>query len=234
MPKTFILVHGAWHGGWCWQRVADLLEARGHKVHAPTLTGLAERRSELAPGIDLSTHAADVTDLVTRESLGNIVLVGHSYGGMVITQVAEKIGSAIASLVYLDAFLPEPGQSLLDLASPGTREALAKAIASGATTIAPIPAAAFKVNEADQAWVDARCTPQPAATMTQAVSGIEGRDGVLAKTYIRASGYPSASFDAGLAKARNLKGWRTYEVACGHDVMLDAPQRLAEILLEVA
>ena len=124
MPNTFVLVHGAWHGGWCWRRVADRLERQGHKVFTPTLTGLGERSHLIGGDIELATHVADVVNLVKWEGLTDIVLVGHSYAGMVVNEVAERIGPSIASIVFLDAFLPQPGESLATLASPARRLAM--------------------------------------------------------------------------------------------------------------
>ena len=231
--KTFVLVHGAWHGGWCWRRVADRLERAGHKVYAQTLTGLCDRSHLLTKEVNVDTHATDVVNLIKWEGLKDIVLVGHSYGGFVITEVAERSAAAIASIVYLDAFVPDPGQSLLDLASPTARKLLEEAIARGDLSVKPIPAAVFNVNEKDRAWVDAQCTPQPSATFAFKTTGVAGRNGIARKSYVRAAAYQSPSFDAGLAKAR-AAGWRTYEVPSGHDVMVDMPDRLTEILLEVA
>src|SRR3977135_4682179 len=113
--KTFVLVHGSWHGGWCWRRVADRLEKQGHKVFAPTLTGLGERAHLISAQVDINTHVTDIVSVIKFENLDNIVLVGHSYAGLIITGVAEKIGSAISSIVYLDAFLPENGDTLVGL-----------------------------------------------------------------------------------------------------------------------
>ena len=111
---TFVLVHGAWHGGWCWSRVAPLLRGAGYPVFAPTLTGLGERLHLLTPQVDLDTHVRDITSLLDYEDLHNVILVGHSYGGMVISGVAETAGTRLAQLVYLDAFLPENGKALKD------------------------------------------------------------------------------------------------------------------------
>jgi pimeloyl-ACP methyl ester carboxylesterase len=105
--RTFVLVHGAWHGGWCWRRVADRLERRGHKVYTPTLTGLGERVHLLTASVDLNTHITDVVNVIKFEDLKNIILVGHSYGGCIISGVAEQMLPAIASIVFVDAFLPE-------------------------------------------------------------------------------------------------------------------------------
>lgn len=232
-PKTYVFVHGAWHGGWCWRRVADQLERKGHKVFTPTLTGLGERSHLLTKDVNLATHVADVVNLVKWEGLKDIVLVGHSYAGFVVTEVAEQIGPSISSIVFLDAFYPKVGDSLMALASPGTKQALEAAMAKGDTTIKPIPAAAFNVNENDRAWVDSRCTPHPLGTFTDKITGIGGRERTGKKTYIRAAAYKSPSFDAALALTRATPGWMTHELPSGHDVMVDMPDRLVELLLEV-
>src|ERR1700751_3053516 len=119
--STFVLVHGAWHGGWCWRRVSDLLEAKGHKVFTPTLTGLGERSHLLRAGINVSTHATDVVNLMKWERLSNVVLCGHSYGGRVGSRVAEQMAAAIDSIVFLDAFVPENGDSMFDITSDAVR-----------------------------------------------------------------------------------------------------------------
>ena len=121
--RTFVLVHGAWHGGWCWRRVADRLERRGHKVYTPTLTGLGERVHLLTAGVDLNTHITDVVNVIKFEYLKNIILVGHSYGGCVISGVAEQMLTAIASIVFVDAFFPAHGQRMLDLTAANLRDA---------------------------------------------------------------------------------------------------------------
>ena len=115
---TFVLVHGAWHGAWCWRRVARLLARHGHDIFTPTLTGLAERSHLLTPAIDLDTHILDVVNEMKWQELNDVVLVGHSYAGMVISGVAEIMEKSIASFVLLDAFFPESGQALIDLAPP--------------------------------------------------------------------------------------------------------------------
>ena len=231
---TFVLVHGAWHGAWCWRRVARLLRRAGHEVFAPTLTGLCERAHLLSPDITLDTHILDVVNLIKWQELNDVVLVGHSYGGMVISGVAEKMEKAISSLVMLDAFMPENGQSLIDLMPQEPRDAILSAARGGATSLPPRAAAYFKVNDKDSAWVDAQCTPQPIRCFLQKLALTGARDRIAKKTYIRAAVFPSPYFDAGLASARAKKDWRIYEVPCGHDVMLDMPERLAEILQDAA
>jgi pimeloyl-ACP methyl ester carboxylesterase len=230
---TYVLVHGAWHGAWCWRRVARLLRSAGHDVFTPTLTGVGERSHLLNPTINVDTHILDIVNEMKWQELTGVVLVGHSHGGMVISGVAEKMEKAIASFVMLDAFMPENGQGVLDIYPPPMREPVQAALRAGATTMPPRSAALFKVNEKDSAWVDAQCTPQPIQTVVQKLTLTGARDRIAKKTYIRAAAYANPCFDAGLASAR-AKNWRTYEVPCGHDVMLDMPERLAEILREVA
>jgi pimeloyl-ACP methyl ester carboxylesterase len=231
---TFVLVHGAWHGGWAWRRVADRLRARGHIVFTPTLTGLGERAHLLHPRIDASLHIADVLSAIKYERLDDIVLVGHSYGGCVISGIVEAMPDTIRSIVFLDAFIPDNGDSTLDLVQPAVQEVIRAALARGETTVPVRDAAAFKVNEKDRAWVDALATPQPIGTMTEKLTLTGARDHIPTKSYIRASGYPNVSFEKAYARAKADPTWRTYEVPCGHDVMIDAPDRLTEILLEVA
>ncbi|HET9246308.1 MAG TPA: alpha/beta fold hydrolase, partial [Xanthobacteraceae bacterium] len=132
-PKTFVLVHGAWHGGWCWRRVADRLQKGGHKVFTPTMTGLGERSHLLDGKVNLATHVRDIANVIKWESLNDIVLVGHSYGGLIISGVAEEMREAIGSIVFLDAFVPENGDSLAAKASQPVREAIAAAVDKGET-----------------------------------------------------------------------------------------------------
>lgn len=232
--KTFVLVHGTWHGGWCWQRVAEALRSKGHRVYAPSLTGLADRSHLLGKDVNLTTHVADIANLVKWEDLKDIVLVGHSSAGFVITQVAEEVGPSIASIVYLDAFVPQVGDNLISLANPGPRKALEEAVARGDLVAKPVPAKAFNVSEENRAWVDAKCTPHPLAAVVEKVTGASAREKIARKTYIRATGFDSPVFNETLAKMKTAPGWKTYEVASGHDVMVDHPDRLTEILLEVA
>ena len=232
--KTFVLVHGTWHGGWCWRRVADALQGKGHKVYAPSLTGLADRSHLLTKDVNLTTHASDIANLVKWEDLKDIVLVGHSSAGFPITLAAEQIGEHVASIVYLDAFVPKAGDSLIALANPGPRKALEEAVARGDLVARPVPSAVFNVNEKDRAWVDAKCTPQPLAAVVEKIPAASAYQKIARKTYIRATGTRSPVFDETLAKMKTMPGWKTYEVASGHDVMVDQPGRLVEILLEVA
>jgi len=230
--KTFVLVHGAWHGGWCWRRVADRLEAQGHRAFTPTLTGLGERAHLLSPAVKLETHVADVVNLIRYEALNDVVLVGHSYAGFVVSQVAEEVEGSLAAFVFLDAFVPEDGDSMASIGTEMTRKGIQAALDRGATTLAPRPAEFFHVNAADRPWVDRLCGPHPIGTFTQAVKLTGARERVGKKAYIRAAAYPNPVFDAHAEKLRSRPGWRVYDVPCGHDVMIDMPERLVEILLE--
>jgi pimeloyl-ACP methyl ester carboxylesterase len=232
--KTFVLVHGGWHGGWCWRRVSDLLEKRGHKVFTPTMTGLGERSHLLDAKINLATHVTDIVNVIKWEGLSDIVLVGHSYGGVIISGVAEQIRDAIGSIVFLDAFVPESGDSVADLASQPVREGITALVQKGDNAMKPVSAAVFRVNEKDRAWVDAKCTLHPLATLTDKITLTGARDRIANKAYIRAKGYPSVPFDGAQAKVSSNSAWRVYEMPCGHDAMVDMPDRLTEILLEVA
>ncbi len=162
---TFVLVHGAWHGGWCYRRVAAPLRARGHEVYTPTLTGLGERSHLLDEEVNLSTHITDIVNLLRWEELSDVVLCGHSYAGMVITGVAGRVPERVRSVVYLDAYLPEDGQNLFDMMPAvhlkGFQEVASK---TGNISIPPVPAEILAVNPRDRAWVDAQCTSHPYAS----------------------------------------------------------------------
>jgi pimeloyl-ACP methyl ester carboxylesterase len=234
MPHTFVLVHGAWHGGWCWRRVADILRRDGPLVFTPTLSGLGADSHRLDHSIRLATHIADVVNLLKWEELKDVVLCGHSYGGMVISGVAEEMHPAIRSILFLDAFLPEDGDSLIERGNPAMRPRIQKELDARSPGIPPFPAAFFKVNENDQAWVDAKCTPHPTMTFVDPVALTGAREKIARKTYIRAPAYPNPVFDAAREKLARDPSWRVIDVACGHDVMVDAPQELAAILLAAA
>jgi pimeloyl-ACP methyl ester carboxylesterase len=234
VSRTFVLVHGAWHGGWCWRRVADRLRSGGHTVFTPTLTGLGERSHLGRAGINLATHIADVVNVMKWEELSDVVLCGHSYGGFVISGVAEQLGSAIRSLVFLDAFVPRDGESVEDLTAPAVKEGIRTALQRGDVAIPPRPAEAFGVNAADRAWVDRLCVAQPIATFTDKIALTGARERIAKKTYIRAKAYANPGFDRAHDELRSDPSWRTCEVASGHDVMVDQPERLTEILLEAA
>ena len=230
---NFVLVHGAWHGSWCWKRVRKALQAAGHDVFTPTLTGVGERSHLNAPSVNLSTHVADVVNLIQWEDLSDVVLCGHSYGGCVISGAADRIPDRIRALVYLDAFVLENGECLFDVVppeqGPGMRQQ-AQATGDG-WKVPPIPAEVFKVNSRDSAWVNAQCTPQPLATFEERIKLTGGLGRIQNVTHILATGFEGSPFPVSHERAKK-KGWKTCTVACGHDVMLDLPDELAGLLLE--
>jgi len=230
--KTYVLVHGAWHGGWCWRRVSDLLEAQGHKVFVPTLTGLGERSHLISKDVNASTHIQDVVNVMSWEGLSDVVLVGHSYGGIVISGVAERLADKISSIVFLDAFMPGNGESLVERASANTIGVINAAIQHNDISIKSPPAAAFGVEEKDRGWVDSKVTPQPIATFTEKALYAGARDKIATKTYMRAKAYNSPTFDANLDRVKADTSWATYEFSCGHDVMIIQPEHLTEQLLK--
>ncbi|WP_454651195.1 alpha/beta fold hydrolase [Bradyrhizobium liaoningense] len=231
--KTFVLVHGSWHGGWCWRRVADLLEAGGHKVFAPTLTGLGERAHLISPSVNATTHIEDVANVIVWENLDDVVLVGHSYAGLVISGVADRLANKISRIVYLDAFMLEDGESIAEKASGNTRVIINKAIETHQLTLNPPPSSLFGVADQDRAWVESKLTPHPTASFAEKVANKGGREKIAKKVYMRAKRYQSPTFDGYFERAKANPGWSTLELDSGHDVMLIQPQELAKQLLEV-
>ncbi len=233
--RNYVLVHGGFHGGWCWTRVAECLRAAGHRVHTPTLTGLGERAHLLSPTVGLSTHIQDVLGVIRWERLDDVVLCGHSYGGMVVTGVADAEPARIGSLVYADAFVPESGQSLLDLLGPDRSAAMvANAVEHGdGWRVRPPSASGYDIADAaDRAWVEGLLTPHPLRSCTEPLELI--RPAPKRRVFICATGYHRSDFREFAARVRPTPQWVVHDVACGHDLMVDAPDRVAEILLAEA
>lgn len=230
---TFVLIHGAWHGGWCWKKLAPLLRTAGHEVFAPTLTGLAERGHLLSPEIGLDTHIADIVGILEYEDLHNVILVGHSYGGMVISGVAEATAERVAHLVFLDAFVPQDGQSLFDTI-PDHGAAMRKiAEESGDGWKVPLHNATFGVtDEADIAWMATRITAQPLRAFEEPVRLTNQAALALPRSYILCRQDEPSLFDSFAEQAQG-DGWGYYELMTCHDVMITMPEELAAILLEV-
>lgn len=233
--STYVLVHGAWHGSWCWKRVRKALQAQGHEVFTPTLTGLGERSHLLSPQVNLETHIDDLVNLIRWEELSNVVLCGHSYGGAVVSGVADRVPDRIGALVYLDAFLLDNGRSVHDEVPPGQRDMQLEGVRlhGEGWKVPPIPAAAFNLNARDAAWVDRQCTMQPLAAFQQPLQLSGKMDAVKDITFVLATGYEGSPFMPSYQRAKT-KGWKTLSVACGHDVMLDMPEELTTILLNAA
>jgi pimeloyl-ACP methyl ester carboxylesterase len=234
---TFVLVHGAFHGGWCWRDVAAQLRAAGHEVFAPTLTGLGERSHLASPAVDLSTHIRDVANLIEWEDLREAVLVGHSYGGMVITGVADRLPDRLAGVIYLDALVPQDGQCVLDLQPPERRESILEEVAAkGGWFWPPRTGAFYGVRDpARQAWVDGKCTPQPFHTLFERLRLADAPGGkVSRKLYLLCTDPPLAYLRKFYDWAAASPGWEVRELATSHDAMITQPEILAGLLVEWA
>jgi pimeloyl-ACP methyl ester carboxylesterase len=231
---TFVLVHGAWHGSWCWKRVRKALQSEGHDVFTPTLTGVGERSHLTSPQVTLDTHIADVANLIRWEELDGVVLCGHSYGGCVITGAADRVAERLKALVYLDAFILEDGQGLHDVVPAELRDGQVRAANEHGNgwQVTPISAEFFRVNNADRAWVDRQCTPQPLATFQHRVR-LRRPPSPSICTHILATGYEHSPFPP-FHEIAKRKGWKTLTIDCGHDVMLDRPAELVQMLLDAA
>jgi pimeloyl-ACP methyl ester carboxylesterase len=229
--KTFVLVHGAWHGGWCYSRVRKILQRQGHDVFTPSLSGLAEHSHNFSPAINASTHIQDIVNLIKFEGLDNVILAGHSYGGLVITGVADRIPERISALVYIDAFVGKDGCSCFDLDIPEfVQNHFDAAQSSGGHTSMPFAASLFGVNPADRAWVDANCTPHPFAALAERITLRGDFQKITNKTYIRAAGWHPSPFAPIYDEIRQQPGWKLHELHCGHDIMIDMPEETAAIL----
>ena len=228
---TFVLVHGAWRGSWLWKRVRPLLQAKGHEVFTPTLTGLADRSHLLTPEINLETHIDDILNLFRWEDLSNAVLCGHSYAGSIISGVADRIPDRLAALVYLDAFVLEDGECIHDTLPKQHRELQLQGAAGDGWRVPPIPAEVFNVNIDDRDWVDQQCTPQPVATFEQAIKLNGQGETVQNVSYVLTTDQPGSPFPPFLERAK-VRGWKTLTIATGHDAPIDDPAELTKILLD--
>ncbi len=240
---NYILVHGGWHGAWCWDKVVPLLQAAGHQVYAPTLSGLGEQAALLTPEVGLDTHIQDVVKLVETEDLQQVILVGHSYSGMVITGVADRVPGRIAHLVYLDAVAPHDGQSMADTAPLlGTmlrREANKNG--DGWRVNPPHQRGGLYgvTQEPDLSLVRSKVTPQSLKTFLQPLH-ITHKDAVAAisHTYIECTRrgviiWLMRRIFMRRSLLASAPGWNWRKLASGHDAMIIAPQAVADLLLEL-
>jgi len=224
---TFVLVHGSWHGGWCWQKVARLLRQSGHEVYTPTLTGLGERSHLATKKSGLELHIQDILNVLEFEDLHKVVLVGHSYAGLVITSVAERAPGRVARLVYLDAFIPHDGQSAFDMLPGAEKEWRQQAAEQGdGWLVPPLPPSVMGITDpADIAWVQDRLTPLPIFTHQQPYRLTSAAALQLPKTYVLCTGF---GFQSTAREAQSL-GWDYFELETGHDAMITMPDELAGI-----
>jgi pimeloyl-ACP methyl ester carboxylesterase len=230
--RNYLLVHGAWLGGWCWKKVIPLLYAEGHNVHVITLTGLGDRAHLHNRGIDLDTHIQDVVAYLDMEDLNDVVLVGHSYAGMVITGVCERVSHRLRSIVYLDAFLPEDGKRLVDYQSSDRREATLKlGLETGIAAPLPIHLLGLEKEE-DIEWVKARLSQQSFQTFAQPVRLTKNAHLKMPRTYVLCTGRSTGSFGQFAEKVRKDPGWNYIELKTGHNLMITAAYETSRILLE--
>jgi pimeloyl-ACP methyl ester carboxylesterase len=236
---TYVLVHGGGHGGWCYQRVARLLDAEGHTVYAPTLSGLGERAHLLSKAVDLEFHISDVVAVLRYEDLRDVVLVGHSYGGMVITGVADRVPDRIGDLVYLDAATPKNGESLVDVAGPMMNAARTFGRVENGIELVLFPDADLNslryygiTDPDDAAWVNARLTPHPWACFEQPLRlRNEAALSAIPQSHIVCTSTIPTRDPALLARA--LAAGRLWDIDTGHDLMLTEPRAVADALLQI-
>jgi pimeloyl-ACP methyl ester carboxylesterase len=236
---TFVLVHGAWHGAWCWTRVLALLRAAGHAAHAVTLTGVGERAHLLSRDITLDLHVTDVASLVVCEELDDIVLVGHSYGGLVITGAADRLlvqrTSRLKHLVYIDAVVPHPGECWATHHAPALVASRLAAAAAHPRGALPAPdAALYGLTGTDCDWVNRRQTPHPFGQYQEALDFDAASVSGVPRTFIDCTNPAWPSIEPMRRRVRSEPGWRVRELATGHDAMVSAPAALTELLLEAA
>jgi pimeloyl-ACP methyl ester carboxylesterase len=219
---TFVLVHGAWGGGQGWHATAKLLRAKGHDVHIATLTGLGEKKHLISPAITLDTHVTDVINMIAAEGLSDFVLAGHSYGGMIITEVANRLGKEIRSLVYVDAFLPRDGEALWDIADEPSRKHYIDAQRDMPGLVAPFPGSPSFL------------TRHPLLTLIEPVKMTDAAQAITRRTYIYATKDAPTVFTKFHEQVNADPDWKVYSLPTGHGVMVEKPEETAAILLEAA
>jgi len=240
---NFLLVHGAWHGAWCWRRVSEALVRAGHRAHAVTLTGVGERSHLLNPSIDLETHIADVIAALEAEELADAVLAVHSYAGMLGTAVADRLPGRLRHLVYVDAVVPKPGESWSSTHASATRSARLAAAAASPDRSFPAPdPVVFGLSEADHAWVQRRQTPHPGGTYEAPLRFDPQRVARVPRTFVNCVRPALATIDAIRPRVTDPRFWdgawlpgsRVVTLETGHDPMISAPKALTRVLLDCA
>lgn len=231
---TYVLVHGSFHGGWCWREVAPALREAGHTVYTPTLTGLGERSHLVHPRAGLHVNVDDVVNVFEYEELDEVVLVGHSYGSMVVTGAVERVADRVDRLVHLDGYLPDHGDTCWDL-TPDVRdvwERRAREAGFGWLVPPPDPAEVYDVTDPDDlAWLRSKLTPTPLSTHEEPLHAPAARAEALPRTYVSCTEY-DAFRDA--AERARREGLDYHELDTGHDAMVTAPGPLTEVLLAAA
>jgi pimeloyl-ACP methyl ester carboxylesterase len=228
---TYVLVHGAWHGGWCWSRVTRALEARGTDIYTPTLTGLGERIHLASRDISLETHIEDVLGVLEYEGLSNVILIGHSYAGVVVTAVADRAPRRVSRLVYLDAVVPRSGQCLFDCAGPEFRRQIEEQVRTqGEGWRIPVASAERLglTRDEDINWAVPKLVPHPYRTFHEPVHFRAPSAPIVPRTYINCIGDKPRGGPR-TAQAGGIDDY--HELTTGHDAMITVPDEVAELLL---
>jgi pimeloyl-ACP methyl ester carboxylesterase len=234
--RTYLLVHGAYGGGWIWRDVAAGLRRQGHTVWAPTQTGLGERSHLLSRQITVETHIRDVASVIEMEELRDVILVGHSYGGMAVTGVADRLTDRIRHIVYLDALIPENGDTAFALLPPGMEAARRKAaLDQGAGVALPVPGPdAFPIPAGPaKDWFMQRLRPHPIGTYESPMRLTKPAGAGLPVTYVAYTSPALASIEPSRQRARSKPGWQYRELAVPHDVEVPMPETVVEVLTSV-
>jgi len=233
--NTFVLIHGAWHGGWCWRRVIDILRSGGHAVFAPTLTGFGERVHLTRPGLTIEDLATDIINVINAEELNDVILAGHSFGGNVVSAVADRLPERLKHLVYIDTLVlrnGENGFSPLGPAIVAQRMELAEKTSGGLTIPSPPPEAFGVTDSADGDWLRRQLTPLPLNCYQAPIRLNHGLGNGVSKTYIACVSpvYEPARHTHNWVKSES--DWRYLELSTGHDAMVINPPGLAKLLVE--
>lgn len=230
--RTFVLLHGAYHGGWCWRDLANNLRSQGHEVYTPTLTGLGDRSHLIRSRPNLEVLIDDVAQVFKFEDLTEVVLVGHSFGGIVVTALADRLRSQIGHLVYLDATVLRSGERATDRMPPELVQSYAQRAAStGGESVAPNPPETFGITDpAMAAWLKAKLTAQPYQPYLDRIELKNPVGNGLPVTYIACTNPIFASLHESRAIAQTTPGWRYIELSTGHNAMMTAKDELADIL----
>lgn len=236
-PKTYVLVHGAYGGGWIWRDVAAGLRAQGHRVWTPTQTGLGERSHLMSRQITVDTHVGDIANVIETDELRDIILVGHSYGGIAVTGVADRMTDRIRHVVYLDALLPENGKTVFGILPPGLEAARRKtADEQGGGVALPVPpAAAFPIPDSqNKDWFMRRLRPHPIGTYLSPVRLDKPLGASLPVTYVAYTNPALAAIEPSRVRARATEGWKYVDLPVPHDVEIPSPQTVIDLLAGIA
>ncbi len=237
--RTFVLAHGSWHGGWCWGRVADRLRALGHRVFTPSYTGTGDRAHLLSPDITLDTFIEDILQVIRSEELVDVTLVGHSFGGVVISGVADRMPEPLRHLVYLDATVIEGGTSAFSVYPPHeVRARIAAATTANGGVAVPVPEVlppswGFTAESADYAWVSRRLTPTPLKAYTTALKLHAPVGNGIPKTYVHCYQPENPVLGDSCALVKSLGGWNWLDFPGPHDCMLTKPDEVMQLLLKI-